>query len=272
MVDFLNLVRNENMKMFRAPRLYVMLGIVIGLIFVVSGIWFGYDYGSLTSDMREVTLVESSALFWVVTIFAVIAASGTVAEEFSSGTIKLLLIRPWSRSKILLSKYMASLLFALFMTLVFMLAALLINWILFDLIGNAQSGGDFGGGSAIIGGEDPSPGLIARYYILTFLNTVMTVTISFMLSTIFRSNVLAIAMALFIEIVLNNLLQLLQLFDKKWIDYLIFVHLNLTKYAGGNVSDMDGMTLGFSLSVLAVYYVLFIVLTWYIFNKRDVAS
>ncbi|MCR2806135.1 ABC transporter permease [Paenibacillus soyae] len=273
MVDFLNLVRNENMKMFRAPRLFVMLGIVIGLIFVVSIIWFSYDYGSLTSDMWEVTLVETSVLFWVVTIFAVIAASGTVAEEFSSGTIKLLLIRPWSRSKILMSKYIASLLFALFMTLVFLLAALLINWILFDLIGNAQSSAGSGFGSALVGGgEESDAALITRYYLLTFLNTVMTVTISFMLSTIFRSNVLAIAMALFIEIVLNNLLQLLQLFDKKWIDYLIFVHLNLTKYAGGNVSATDGMTLGFSLSVLAVYYVVFIALTWYIFNKRDVAS
>ena len=249
-----------------------MLGIIIGLIVIVSGIWFANEFGDFNTDMREVTLVESTVLFWIVTIFAVIAASGTVAEEFSSGTIKLLLIRPWSRSKILLSKYVASLVFAFFMTVVFIATVMLVNWILFDLIANAKSDGGAIVSPIMVDETDSLPVLMTRYYLLTFVNTVMTVTISFMLSTIFRSNVLAIAMALFIEIVLNNLLQLLQLLDKKWIDFLIFVHLDLTKYAGGNVSDMDGMTLGFSLSVLAVYYVLFIALTWFIFNKRDVAS
>ncbi|MEK3882843.1 ABC transporter permease [Paenibacillus sp. PL2-23] len=273
MVDFLNLVRNENMKMFRAPRLYVMLSIVVGMIMIVSGIWYWNEMDNVTSTVREVLLVETSLLFWLVTIFTVIVSSSSVAEEFSTGTIKLLLIRPWSRSKILLSKYISSMLFALMLTLVFLLTALLVNWVLFDLIGGARNvdGGDTGN-MFMEGMGDATTTLIARYYALTLLNTVMTVTISFMLSTIFRSAALAIAMALFIEIILNNLLQLLMLIDKAWIDYLLFVHMNLTKYAGGNVSPMDGMTLGFSLSVLGVYFVLFIALTWYIFNKRDVAS
>ncbi|RIX53090.1 ABC transporter permease [Paenibacillus nanensis] len=267
MADFFNLIRNENMKTFRRPRLYVMLGLIVGLIVIISGIW---AFNDNSFSMWEVSMVETTTLFWIVTIFAVVVASSSVAEEFSTGTIKLLLIRPWSRSKILLSKYISSLLFAFFMTVIFLLALLLVNWLLFDAFsgGNSQQAAmlftELGGHSFFE--------YIMRYFGLTFLNTVMTVTISFMLSTIFRSNILAIGLALFIEIVVNNALQLLALIPNKWVDYLLFVHLNLTKYAGSNVSTEDGMTLGFSLSVLAVYYVLFIALTWYIFNKRDVAS
>lgn len=43
----------------------------------------------------------------VLTVFMVVAAAMTVANEYSSGTIRLLLIRPRSRAKILLSKYLA---------------------------------------------------------------------------------------------------------------------------------------------------------------------
>lgn len=268
MVDFLNLIKNENMKMFRMPRLYVMVGIIVGLILIISSIWAANDN---SFSMWEVTMVETNILFWLVTIFAVVVASSAVAEEFSTGTIKLLLIRPWSRSKVLLSKYLSSLLFALFMTILFLVTVLLVNWLLFDVLAFGKTEDvavtiitELGGTSNIE--------YVIRYFGLSFLNTIMTVTISFMLSTIFRSNILAIAIALFIEVVVTNVLQLLALIQKDWVDYLLFVHLNLTKYAGGNVSPQDGMTLGFSLSILAVYYALFIALTWFIFNKRDIAS
>ncbi|REK74659.1 ABC transporter permease [Paenibacillus paeoniae] len=264
MVDFLNLIRNENMKMFRAPRLFVMLGIVLALVIAISSVWFTVDKGQ--TAMWEVIITETMFLYWIVTIFAVIVASGTVAEEFSTGTIKLLLIRPWNRSKILLSKYISSLLFALFFAIVFLASLLLVNWIFFDLLGNGESVERLSQFTSMSNSE-----YMFKYYGLLFLNTVMTVTISFMLSTVFRSSVLAIAMALFIEIVVNNLMQLLAFVKYKWIDYVLFVHLDLTKFVGGNVAS-DGKTLGFSLSVLGVYYVIFIALTWIIFNKRDVAS
>lgn len=55
--------------------------------------------------------------FFLNTIFTALVAADSVAGEFTWGTIKLLLIRPWSRSKILLSKYISMVLFSLFSTL-----------------------------------------------------------------------------------------------------------------------------------------------------------
>ena len=69
----------------------------------------------------------------------------------------------------------------------------------------------------------------------------------------------------------------------------LFEHLNLSRYIGLNgaaVSAGDagqqragaagaagaGMTLGFSLSVLAGYYIVFLALSWFVFTKRDVAA
>lgn len=50
----------------------------------------------------------------IVQFFAVAAAGSIVASEFEKGTIKLLLIRPKSRSTILLSKYLTSIFISLY--------------------------------------------------------------------------------------------------------------------------------------------------------------
>ncbi|MDN6386038.1 MAG: ABC transporter permease, partial [Alkalibacterium sp.] len=59
-------------------------------------------------------LVGASSLNALIGIFVTIIASAMVSKEFNMGTIKLLLIRTQSRSKILTSKYVTTLLLSLF--------------------------------------------------------------------------------------------------------------------------------------------------------------
>src|SRR5699024_272040 len=56
---------------------------------------------------------DAAALIMIISLFTVIIASDIVAGEFSWGTIKMLMVRPHPRWKILLSKYISSLIFAL---------------------------------------------------------------------------------------------------------------------------------------------------------------
>ncbi|MDQ6421162.1 ABC transporter permease [Paenibacillus sp. LHD-117] len=265
MGDFLSLVQNENMKIYRRVRTYVMLGILIGLSIIISVMWLAFGERAQTS-MWDVAFLESSIMFFLVTIFTVIVAAGAVAEEFTSGTIKLLLIRPWSRSKILLSKYIAVLLFALLLAVILFLSTLIVNWLCFG-VGNGSPA------ISTLPAESGSDAFVylLKYYGLTLITSVVTVTLSFMLSTIFRSSGLAIGMALFLLLIVNNFVMLLSGLKYKWIDYVLFIHLNLAQYLG-DFQMREGMTLGFSLAVLAVYYVIFIALTWYVFNKRDVSA
>lgn len=264
MGNFLPLVQNENMKIYRRPRTWVMTGILIVLVLTISILWV--IFGGRDTSMWDVAFMESSILFLLVTIFTVVIAAGGVAEEFTSGTIKLLLIRPWSRSKILLSKYISIMIFALLLAVLLFGSTLLVNWICFGINASPDIQPTFVG-------EDGSSALVymLEYYGLTLISLVVTVTLAFMLSTIFRSSGLAIGMALFLLLGVNSFVGLIAMLDYKWIDYLLFIHLNLTQYLDGNPMR-QGMTMGYSIGVLGVYYVIFIALTWYIFNKRDVAS
>lgn len=264
MGDFLPLVQNENMKIYRRPRTWVMAGILFLLVLTISVLWL--TFGGRDTSMWDAAFMESSILFLLVTIFTVVIAAGGVAEEFTSGTIKLLLIRPWSRSKILLSKYISIMLFAILFAILLFASTLLVNWICFGIFASPDLQPNFFGEE----GENPLTYML-KYYGLTLISLVVTVTLAFMLSTIFRSSGLAIGIALFLLLGVNSFIALIAMLDYKWIDYLLFIHLNLTQYLEGNPMR-EGMTLGYSLGVLGVYYAIFIALTWYIFNKRDVAS
>ncbi len=103
----------------------------------------------------------------------------------------------------------------------------------------------------------------------------MVVTLSFLVSTVFRSGSFAIGLSIFLLFGGQLLTGILSLMNYPWVKYVIFMNLRLSDYLnGGNMFARaeQEMTLGFSLSVLAVYYVIFIAITWYIFKKRDVAT
>jgi ABC-2 type transport system permease protein len=206
-------------------------------------------------------------LFVLLTIFSVVIAAASVAEEFTSGTIKLLLIRPWSRSKILLSKYISILLFALLQAAALLASTLLINWLCFGV----NSSLDETQQAILFPGESGPFVYMLQYYGMELLSLVVTVTLAFMISTIFRSGGLAIGLSLFLLLGVNNFVLLLGYLEYEWIDYLLFMHLDLTKYIGATTLE-DGSNLWFSLGILGAYYVIFIALTWYVFNKRDVAA
>lgn len=264
MGDFVQLIKNENMKIYRRPRTWIMSGIMVLVVIIIATLWL--VVGGRDSSMWEVMSMESMILFMLVTIFTVVIAAGGVADEFTSGTIKLLLIRPWSRSKILLSKYIANMMFAIMLAVLLFTSTLLASWLCFGInpVVTDQS--------SMVIPEGTSPfSYMLQYYAMNLVSLVVTVTLAFMLSTVFRSSGLAIGLSLFLLLGVGSFVPLLAMLDYKWIDYLLFMHLDLTKYIG-NTSLEDGASLGFSLAILGAYYVIFIALTWYVFNKRDVTA
>lgn len=214
-------------------------------------------------------VADNAGLLSVVSLLTIIIAAGIIAHEFRWGTIKLLLIRPISRTKILLSKYISVLLFALF-TLLFVL---ILAWIT---------------GAIIFGVDGVNPHmLVYDYYndsgyrlVSVFseiisgygyglVNLVMMSTFAFMISAVFRNSSLAIGVAIFLMMGGNMIVGIFQ--DKPFAKYILFANTDLKQYADGYVM-IDGMTLGFSIIVLIVYYLIFMLLSWAVFTKRDVAG
>ncbi|MBB6637671.1 ABC transporter permease [Cohnella thailandensis] len=211
---------------------------------------------------------SSASLIILVTLLTVVVAADMIAGEFTWGTIKLLLVGPASRTKIMLGKYISTMVFALLLLIVCFAAALIAGGILagFDGLNTPDI---YMGSDGIIHEGSMFLASIEKYgYNVVML--VMYVTMAFMISSAFRSSSMAIAFSLLCMLVGNTLSGLLSGYS--WVKYLIFPNIDLTQYMEGATPLRPEMTLGFSIAMLAIYYVVFQFVAWLLFTKRDVAG
>lgn len=209
----------------------------------------------------------ATGIISLVALLVVIVASDIVAGEFSWGTIKLLMIRPHHRWSILLSKYVTAMIYSFVM----LLLLLVFSWLVGDLI--------FGFGSMNYANIVVNNGHVLKEtasikaletFGLEFITMMIIMSIAFMISTIFRNSALAIGISIFILYMVNMLGYVLNQFE--WTKYLIFANLDLSYYLDHSEGVIKGMTFSFSLIVDAVYWLTFIIITWWTFQKRDIST
>lgn len=211
--------------------------------------------------------IDTSFVISLITLFTIIVGASSVASEFSWGTIKLLLIRPVSRSKILLSKYLSTILFALLCLIILLVASLLVGSILFGFNGIGQPY------LTVIDGEVRERAMLVHVlgqYGLSSINLIMMSTFAFMISTVFRSSALSIGLAIFLMFAGVSATGVIAM-KYDWAKYILFANTDLSLYLEG-MPLIEGMTMTFSIIMLLIYFVVFNALTWFVFNKRDVAA
>lgn len=208
-----------------------------------------------------------SSVGFVLTILTIVIAADMVAAEFTWGTIKMLLIRPASRMKILFSKYVATLLFALFLLMVLFLGSLAIGGIIEGFGGIGQPDLYIGSDGQVH--ERVMLVKVFQTYGFLMVQLVMFVTLAFMISSAFRSSSMAIAFSLGLLLLGSTIVQLLSSYS--WAKYILFANTDLQMYLEGRPFQ-EGMTMSFSIGILLAYFVLFHLISLLMFTKRDVAT
>lgn len=210
---------------------------------------------------------ENEILLSIVSLFTIIIAAGIIANEFRWGTIKLLLIRPISRTTILISKFTAVLLFALLTTIF----VIVFSWFT---------------GSVLFGVEGLNPYIVIEKrdgleyvslvgetmttFALKLIHFLMMATFAFMISSIFRNSALAIGTAVFLMMAGNSIIAYFS--DKEWAKYILFANTDLSQYTNPYGPVVEGMTLSFSVVILLVHFVLFMLAAWFAFTRRDISG
>ncbi|WP_068784722.1 ABC transporter permease [Paenibacillus phocaensis] len=218
------------------------------------------------SDNPWSALLTFSGLIEMVIVFAIIMAADMVAGEYTTGTMKLLLIRPHSRAKILFSKYIAVSLFAIVMLTLLVVCGYAANALFYgwgnihmtDLFLNPQ-------------GQVVQLNVlmqIIKMYGLSIFPVMGYVTLAFAVSTVLRNSALALGISLFIMIVGNSMIEATA--KMKWLKFLPFANSDISLYIF-HLPARPEMTLNFSIAVLLAYIAVLTLLSWYVFKKRDVS-
>lgn len=212
-------------------------------------------------------VLENSFLSSLISLFTIVVAAGIISNEFKWGTIKLLLIRPISRTKILFSKYVSVLVFALTLLLFLLVTSWMTGAVLFGLNGlNPSLVQQQIEGFVQVG----VLGEIVEAYGYSLVTLVMMATFAFMISAIFRSSGMAIGLAIFLMMAGNTIVVFFAQYD--WAKYILFANTNLKQYMAGGMPINEDMTLTFSVVVLLVYFIVFLGAAWTAFTKRDIAG
>jgi len=215
------------------------------------------------------TIVEDYEIFLVIIILMV--ASTMICEEFHTGTIKMLLIKPYSRVKILLSKYFASIAILIFSVLILILIQLL-------------AGGIFLGFDSFF---EPvivyhyRTSMISNYHVFIYMLIrifaklplfIMLLTICFAIGIILTNSIAAVTIPLTIYMFSSSIQQLAIQYQLKWTRYLIGINWNFEDYLFGRISEFPYINFKFSLFVYFVYLIGILGLTTFSFQKKNIKN
>lgn len=209
---------------------------------------------------------DNTFTFSLIITFTLIAASSIVSNEFTWGTIKLLLIRPYSRTKILLSKLISIYLFSLVMMVIFFAITLIVGLLFFGTGGYNDVNLFMENGKII---EQPIYLIVLETYLFLFIKLVLITSFAFFVSTVFRSSALAMGISIIILLLGSTIVELLILAKMYWVKYLFIYSMDVSRYDGG-LSVIKGTNETYSIVLNAIYFIVFIVLSIIVFKKRDV--
>ena len=227
-------------------------------------------------DLNKMNLNKNLEYFFdnygIFAIAIIIMIAGTImSEEFNKGTIKLLLVKPYSRTKILLSKFITVMLMIIFVVLIMGIMQLLVGGVVFgfDSLSEPVVAYNFNTNSL----QEIN---VFVYFLTQFLAQlpifILLATLAFALGTIFTNSALAITISLLGYIAANIINQLAISYNIKFLEYFVTMNWDLSQYLFGNLPNMEGMTMTFSIITCIVYFLIMIISTWIIFKKKNIKN
>ena len=212
------------------------------------------------------------AQFGIFLIVVVVMIAGTiVSEEFNKGTIKLLLVKPYTRNKILMAKAITTLIMIIFIIVVTLVMQILIGGIIFgfDTLSEPVVAYNFNTDTM----EEMN--IFANLGVQTLTQLPMIIllaTLAFAISTLFTNSTLAITISLLGFMSASIINQLAIGYDLQFMKYFVTMNWDLSIYANGALPYMEGMNMTMSIIICVVYFLIMMIPTFIVFKKRNIKN
>ena len=223
------------------------------------------------NDLRGVLSRFFNEFGLFIIVIVVMIAGTIVSEEFSKGTIKLLLVKPYSRSKILLSKFITVLIITVFSIIAILAMELIVGGIVFGFDSLSIPVIEYNLGTNMI--QEINVFSYLGMSILTSLPIVILLgTLSFALSTIFTNAPVAIALPLLGYMGTAVINQLAIIYNIEFLKYFVTLNWDFSQYLFGGMPLMEGLTPVFSAIICVVYLLIMMIPTFIVFKKKNIKN
>ena len=245
----------------------------------ISNVFMFNTNSSTTTNAFDYMYFSMEVISIFIVAFTVIIGAGMISKEYSDGTIKLLAIRPYKRSKIMLAKIMAT----LFISFLFVMIAVIMS----TIIGIIIYGITFPSMLVVFNAQVTFTLPIWVVFLIYLLCLIIKISIYSLLaiaiSTIFKSYVVSVCVSS--GIYLLNIILTFVSNGASWLKFNPFANLDLFKYFGGsfisntNSSNITSLfyspvfadtSIWLSITIILVFAVVLNILIFTIFKKRDI--
>ena len=199
------------------------------------------------------------------------AGMGRVDKWIKEGTIKLLLIKPYTRNQILLSKYLSM--------IIVMVLSIIYLYLTQLLIGGFYLGFSSLQEKVVIYNFQLSTIMCYNIFGYTFLRVLLKLpmlillsTLSFLISIITSNNILSLTISLIVYIFSASIKSLAINYNIKIMKYLLTMNWNINEYLFGKLSEYKYLNLTTSIIICIIYYIFLLILSFMIFNKKDIKN
>lgn len=223
------------------------------------------------NDIRGILQNFFSEYGLFIIVMIVMIAGTIVSEEFNKGTIKLLLVKPYSRNKILLSKFITVLIMIIFSISAIIIMELLVGGIIFgyDSLSTPILTYNFNTQS------------LESMHIFTYLGIqiimqlpklILLATLAFAGSTLFTNGALAITIPLLGYMSADVINMLVIRYNVGFMKLFVSMNWEFEEYLFGNLPKMEGMTAQFSIVMCTIYLIAMIIPTFIAFKKKNIKN
>lgn len=231
-----------------------------------NGIQYYLDENGNTGDLFYNTWIQGAMIVVLASVVMIVLAGGSVANEFSNGTVKFLLINPVKRSKIIISKYLTLILVAAVMIVGIFLVSGLTDLIFFGTDGLKTpmllvEDGVVSQGNAMW--------YVLKQYLYQGVNLLVMMTMAFMISSLLRNSAVSIGIGVAALMGGSMLVQILAMLGFDWGRYILFANTDLVSIANGN-GLFANQSLTSAVVILAVYMAVFLLTAYDGFTRREV--
>lgn len=224
-----------------------------------------------TDDTRGVLLnfIEQNSIY--ILILVIMIAGAIISDEFNKGTVKLLLVRPYQRWKIVLAKFTACLITMFICIIALFVVQFITTSILFGLESLKTPAVVYNFTTGKIQ-TLPILGYLAFTLLAKLPMLILVMLIAFMLGGVFNNSALAIVIA-FLGFMSSDMINMMATeYGLEWMKFFITPNWDLTSYLFGGIPQFQYTSFGFSNLMNLLYLVGMLGFTIYIFQKRNIKN
>lgn len=209
-------------------------------------------------------LLSLNKLFALVVMLSVVIVSKIITDEYKYSTLNILITVPCKRYKVLLSKILAMITICIGIILSLYLISIIIGGLFFGF-GDLTSDVVTCRNNVLYVRNVILESLLNNFY--NVFTLIGCASLTLMLSIVFKSGIISTCAGICVYLLGSQLTIAFR--ELPWIKYTIFANMQFQMYVNG-IELFDGITPKFSIIVLMLYSLLFLMISFIVFEKRNV--